>query len=100
LTTVPHSFVALWGRFAVRDHGQTHIPKVAQFYSGQIRQNGALLLRRLAQFCSGVDSSFRIPAVRALRSIFEVTILVAQGCRLLLKVGYQDLKLECSLRKQ
>ncbi|MFT5786891.1 MAG: hypothetical protein ACI9KK_002252, partial [Ascidiaceihabitans sp.] len=41
--------------FAVRDHGQTHIPKVAQFYSGQIRQNGALLLRRLAQFCSGVD---------------------------------------------
>jgi hypothetical protein len=30
--------------------------KVAQFYSGQIRQNGALLLRRLAQFCSGVDN--------------------------------------------
>jgi hypothetical protein len=29
---------------------------VAQFYSGKIRQNGALLLRRLAQFYSGVDT--------------------------------------------
>jgi hypothetical protein len=35
-----------------------------------------------------------------LRSIFDVTMLVAQGCRLLLNVGYQDLKPECSLRKQ
>ncbi len=56
LTTAPHSFVALWGHFAVRHHGQTQIPKVAQFYSGQTQPSGALLLRRLVRFCSGVDT--------------------------------------------
>ena len=33
--------------------------KVAHFYSGQIQQCGALLLRRLAQFYSGVDRFVR-----------------------------------------
>ena len=50
LATALHRFVALWGHFAVRDYGQTYIPTVAQFYSGQILPSGALLLRRLARF--------------------------------------------------
>jgi len=33
--------------------------KLAQFYSGQIKPNGALSLRRSVQFWSGVDSLSR-----------------------------------------
>ena len=33
--------------------------KVAQFYSAKIQKSGALLLRRLVQFYSGVDTHAR-----------------------------------------
>jgi hypothetical protein len=63
LTTAPHSFIALWGHSAVRVYGQTYIPKVAQFCSGDWRGfalmliNAILLIGRLPTQGSGCPAA-------------------------------------------